>query len=120
MTISSIMIPARGGTALPPRVLGTAARPTTPIPPLSVPDYIPPFDRDAVRADDDGRLWIKATPTRPTPGGVAYDVVDGNGVLIDRVLIPDGKTLLGFGAGGAVYLISRDGGVAKIERVRFR
>jgi hypothetical protein len=110
-----------GRAATPPAAaVPPTPRPTTPISPLSVPDYIPPFGRDAVRADEDGRLWVKATPTLPASAGVAYDIIDGTGTLVDRVLIPDGKMLLGFGAGGIVYLTSRDGGVAKVERVRFR
>ncbi len=97
-----------------------AALKTTPVSPRDVPDYLPPFGHDAVRADADGQLWIHTTSTGPMVGGPIYDVVNGSGALVDRVQLPAGRTLLGFGAGGIVYLVSRDAGVPHVEKARFR
>jgi len=103
-----------GGERMPP-----------PTPPASVvstdlPDYLPAVERGtgSYRADADNRLWIRPKPAAGAPrtGGPVYDVVDRTGALVDRVQLPVGRTLVGFGRGGAVYLMWRDAGTAKIER----
>jgi hypothetical protein len=43
-------------------------------------------------------------------------VISRKGQLVDRVQIPAGRSILGFGAGGAVYLQNRDGASVTIER----
>ncbi len=55
-----------------------------------------------------------ATPT----AGLIYDVVDRNGVLVERVQLPAGRTLVGFGPGGVVYLAQREGRGMVLERAR--
>jgi hypothetical protein len=52
--------------------------------------------------------------------GTIYDVVDRKGELVDRVQLPAGRTLMGFGPGGVVYLTLRDAGATRIEEVRFK
>jgi hypothetical protein len=91
-----------------------------PISPLSVPEYLPVIGRQSVRADADDRLWIASRPTEPVSGGQVFDVVDRSGRLIDRVQLPIGRTLLGFGAGGNVYLLATDRTGLRIEKVAFR
>ena len=49
-----------------------------------------------------------------------YDVTDRTGALIDRVQLPAGRTLVGFGPGGIVYVATRDGGATKIEKHLFK
>ena len=95
--------------------------PTPPAPVLStdMPDYMPAVERGvgSYRADADNRVWIRPKPPAGAPrGGVVYEIVDRSGVLVDRVQIPVGRTLVGFGPGGAVYLTWRDAGATKIER----
>lgn len=85
-----------------------------------LPDYKPPFFNGAARADMDGNLWIQTIPTKATPGGPIYDVINGKGALIDRVQVPKDRTIAGFGTGGVVYLTSRDGLKTKLERANLK
>ena len=84
--------------------------------PSELPDYKPVFGVGAVRADMDGRIWVRTIPTKPTTGGAIYDVIDGSGTLVDRVQVPAGTTIVGFGKGGVVYLGGRDAAGVKVQR----
>jgi hypothetical protein len=84
--------------------------------PSELPDYKPVFGMGAVRADMDGRLWVRTIPTKPTPGGAVYEVIDGSGKLVDCVQVPTGTTIVGFGKGGVVYLGGRDAKGVHVER----
>jgi hypothetical protein len=88
--------------------------------PSELPDYKPPFFAGSVRADAEGNLWIRTIPTKAIPGGPVYDVVNREGGLVDRVQIPAGRTIIGFGAGGVVYLANRDGNTTYLERAKVR
>lgn len=90
------------------------------IAPSELPDYKPPFFANSVRADAEGNLWVRTIPTKQIPGGPVYDVINREGKLVDRVQIPVGRTIAGFGADGAVYLVSRDGLAMTFERARAR
>lgn len=106
---------ARGGamTFTPP--------PPSFIPASELPDYKPAFFANSVRADAEGNLWIRTIPTRQMPGGPVYDVVDRKGELVDRVQVPAGRTIVGFGPGGSVYLLAREAaGAVTLERARVR
>lgn len=74
-----------------------------------LPDYQPPFFATSARADLDGNIWVQTIPTKPQPAGVVYDILNKDGQAIDRVLIPEGRSILGFGPGGVVYLAVREG-----------
>lgn len=82
--------------------------------PSELPDYQPPFFAGAVRADADGRLWIRTTTGSAT--GFVYDVINSKGELVDRVQAPKDRTIVGFGAGGIVYLAAREGTRTKLEK----
>jgi hypothetical protein len=86
------------------------------IPASDLPDYKPPFFAGSTRADTEGNLWILTIPTSAIAGGPVYDVINRQGQLVDRVQIPTGRTVIGFGPGGAVYLQNRDGATVTIER----
>jgi hypothetical protein len=88
--------------------------------PSELPDYTPPFFVGAVRADAEANLWIRTIPTKAIAGGPVYDVINRRGELVERVQIPQGRTIVGFGPDGAVYLISREGNAAILERARVR
>ncbi|HEU4995092.1 MAG TPA: hypothetical protein VFT29_09730 [Gemmatimonadaceae bacterium] len=90
------------------------------VPAAELPDYQPVFFAGAVRADNDGHLWIRTTPTKALPGGPVYDVVNSKGELVDRVQVPKDRTIAGFGTDGIVYLIARDGTTTKLERARMK
>lgn len=100
--------------------------PTPPatVQPTEIPDYLPAVERNSAgfRADADNRLWIRPKPPAGTSrsGGMIYEVVDRSGALVDRVQLPPGRTLAGFGPGGIVYLTMRDAGATRIEKHRFK
>ena len=85
-----------------------------------LPDYRPPFSSGAVRADADGNLWIRTNPPKPVPGGTVYDVVSREGGLIDRLQLPPGYSIAGFGKGKVVYLAMRDPAGIRLARVLLR
>ena len=82
-----------------------------------LPDYRPAFSQGAARADADGNVWVRTSTTRAGAiGGAIYDVINGQGALIDRIQMPAGRTVVGFGKGGIVYMVARDKTGAWIER----
>ena len=83
-----------------------------------LPDFRPPFAQNAARADMDGNLWVRTTPARPVPGGPVYDIINSQGMLVDRLQIPPGYGLVGFGRGGVVYLSMRGREGTQLARVR--
>ena len=88
--------------------------------PRLLPDFRPPFTNGAVRADLDGNLWIRTVPTKPIQGGPVYDVVSREGKLVDRLQVPPGYQLIGFGRGRVVFLTVRDREGVHLARVRLR
>ena len=88
--------------------------------PSELPDYRPPFFAGALRVDPSGNLWIRTTAMPTEQGASVYDVVSGKGELVDRVQVPAGRTVIGFGTDGAVYLTSRNGADTVIERATLR
>jgi len=103
-----------GGGA--PRPGGVGAPQLNFIPPNELPDYKPPFFAGSVRADMDGNVWVRTIPTAAIAGGPVYDVINRKGELVDRVQIPAGRTIVGFGPGNAVWLLNRDGTTATLEK----
>jgi hypothetical protein len=107
--------------------IGTAARVQrgTPLPhaPLlltsaDIPEYQPPTSSwNAVRADAENRVWIRPIATERDADGAVWDVIDRQGVRVDRVRVPYGWTIAGFGS-GVVYLSARKGPTWVIEKVR--
>jgi len=96
--------------------------------PSELPDYIPPFSISNIGAwtakgDADDNIWIREgwPAPMPLPGLIApppvYDVVNRQGVVVDRVQIPPTLTLVGFGPSVA-YLTSREGGGTVIAKYR--
>jgi hypothetical protein len=51
-------------------------------------------------------------------GVSVYDVINGKGELIDRVLVPAGRVIVGFGVGGVVYMGVRENAGARLEQGR--
>jgi hypothetical protein len=121
-----IMIRERGpeGGAPPTRGAAPSAAAAGPPPlafvsPSELPDYRPAFSNGSVRADAEGKLWVRIMS--PTPAsGPEYDVIDRTGKLVDRVVLPAGTTIAGFGAGGTVYLGVRDTSGVHVVRARER
>jgi hypothetical protein len=97
---------------------GFASIPLTFVAPGDLPDYKPAFVPGSTRADADGNLWIRTSHN--VDGRPVYDVVNRKGELIDRVQLPQNRTLAGFGPAGVVYLAVRDGTTAHLEKARIR
>jgi hypothetical protein len=93
---------------------GLSPAPLVFVGPEELPDYQPVFFSGASRVDGEGRIWIRTVPTKALPGGPVYDVIDGKGALVERVQVPADRSIVGFGAGGVVYL--RVGTTNKIEK----
>jgi hypothetical protein len=85
--------------------------------PKELPDYRPAFRQGAVRADEEGNLWVRTT--HPSDAGPIYDVVNGKGELTDRVKLPFGRVISGFGK-GVVYLGVQDDKGARLEMARIK
>jgi len=106
-----------GGGYTPPAPIYRAP---TLIRPTDIPDYKPPISYGATRADADGNLWVRGNPMRPMPGGVVYDVMNRQGTMIDRIQLPMGYQLVGFGPGQVVFLSNRDAKGLHLSRVRLK
>lgn len=75
----------------------------------AISDYAPPFRMNATMSDLDGRVWIlPRVSTLSRQGELVYDVVSSSGELLERVRVPRGRAIAGFGKGGIVYLTSGD------------
>jgi len=67
---------------------------------------VPPFRGNAfVAFAPDGKLWIQRTTFGRE--GARYDLIGPDGALADRVRLPDGHRVVGFGR-DAIYVIRRD------------
>ncbi|MES2523099.1 MAG: hypothetical protein V4617_10400 [Gemmatimonadota bacterium] len=89
-------------------------------PAAELPDYKPPLPLPAVRADNDGNLWIRVNQMKPVPGGAIFDIVNRKGELYDRIQLPVGYNLVGFGPGKIVYLTMRDATGLHLAKVRLQ
>lgn len=87
------------------------------LPAKDLPDYRPAFRQGAVRADVQGNVWVRTTA--PSDAGAIYDVINGKGELIDRVKVPFGRVIAGFGP-GVVYMGVLDEAGARLEVARIR
>lgn len=85
--------------------------------PRDLPDYKPPVGAGSVRADADGNLWVRTIQMRPSTGGLIYDIINRQGELFDRIQLPAGYQLVGFGQGKLVYLSNRDATGLHLSRV---
>lgn len=74
--------------------------------PLSVmADYYPPIRSGSVTADADGNLWVLPTTSAQSKSGeLVYDVINPRDGLLLRARVPTGRSVVGFGKGGVVYL----------------
>lgn len=111
--------PSSGSSS--PRSSGAIAVPPSTFdnPDATWPDYKPPFLANAAMSDRDGRVWVLRTRAHvddvPT-----YDVFDGAGKFIERVVLPARTRLVGFGV-NAVYLARPDADdLLTVERHRLK
>ena len=87
--------------------------------PSELPDYRPAIQAGSAKPDLDGNVWIRTSATRAgSIAGPIYDVVNRKGELVDRIQVPAGRTIVGFGKGGVVYMMARDDKAAWLERTK--
>jgi hypothetical protein len=116
----------RGGDAGgPPRAItmgggqnAVSVQPINMVPPSDLPDYAPPFSPGAARGDMDGNLWIRTS--KVVSGGSQYDVINAKGEIVDRVLMPAGRVIAGFGRDGIVYMGVREEKGVRLEMAKVR
>ena len=87
------------------------------IPASELPDYAPAFSAGAARADAEGNIWVRTSNSMG--GGSVYDVINAKGELTDRVLLPPGRVIAGFGK-GVVYMGVREGSGVRLEAAPVR
>jgi hypothetical protein len=90
------------------------------VPTSEFPDYFPPISPGSVQADLENHVWILPTTSLQAHNGFTYDVINRDGEIIERVQLPLGRVIAGFGPGGAVYLAHTDGTSTFLERARLR
>lgn len=86
------------------------------VPPAELSDHRPAFGAVGVRADMDGRLWVRTIGK----AGVVYDVIDRTGQLVQHVKTPPSYVIIGFGPNGVVYLGARRGADVHLLRSRLK
>lgn len=102
-----------GGEAMPaggpPMQMNIGAPKIEFVPLKEIADYYPAIRNGAAKPDFDGNLWILPTTSAQSQGGeLVYDVINKGGELFQRVRVPQGRSIAGFGKGGIVYLMSGD------------
>ena len=72
--------------------------------PAEWPEFLPPFVGTSVFAPN-GLLWVpRATAAGRPP---LFDIINGRGVLVERVELPARTKLVGFGA-NSIYVVRLD------------
>jgi hypothetical protein len=98
-----------GGVGEPGSSQGGSIQRMESVPLSEIPDYYPPIHPRASMPDLDGNLWILPTTSAQSQHGeLVYDVVNVKKGLFERVRMPVGRSIAGFGKGGVVYLQSGD------------
>ena len=127
--VARVMVGGGGGAAPPARGGGDgrgAAPGGIQLPPVNMvnidelPDYRPAFTTGSSRGDLDGNLWVRTTSPVGNDGPI-YFVINTKGEVIDRVQLPQGRQIAGFGRNGDVFLAVRDAdGNARVERAKIK
>jgi hypothetical protein len=84
--------------------------------PKEMPDYYSPIRDNSVKADLDGNLWILPTTSASAQGGLLYDLVNEKEGLHERVQLPAGCNVAGFGRKRVVFLSCLKEGKWTVER----
>lgn len=86
--------------------------PTTILQSARVPDYVPAFVPMSAVADYRGRIWVQlgVRMIGITPGPTIYAAIDSTGQIVDRIQLPENRTLVGFDRFGKIYATSSERG----------
>jgi hypothetical protein len=88
------------------------------VPDSEFPSFWPSVQPGSVLADLNAHLWILPTTSLNSAAGLTYDVINRKGELMERVQLPKGHVLVGFGPNDTVYLTKTEGTTAYLERAR--
>jgi hypothetical protein len=101
--------PQRGAPAQGPAAgqTGFQIPPVNLVPASELPDYRPPFTAGSSLGDLEGNLWVRTSLPVGEHGPIYY-VINTKFEVIDRVQVPQGRMVAGFGKGGVLYLAFRD------------
>jgi hypothetical protein len=104
--------PARGRAAEPGGANAAASTgftlpPVNLVGPAELPDYRPPFTAGSSIGDLDGNLWVRTSAAVGEQGPIYY-VIDERFEVVDRIQVPQGRMIAGFGRENVVYLAFRD------------
>lgn len=73
---------------------------------LQWPPFKPAFVEQDVYVTPEGDLWVRVSqPAGARP--IVFDVFDGTGARRMQVEVPEGRRVVGFGA-GSLYAVARD------------
>jgi hypothetical protein len=98
-----------GGAGEPGASRGGSVQHMVSVPLSEIPDYYPPIHPNSAIPDLDGNLWVLTTTTAQSlHGELVYDVLNPRRGLFERVRMPVGRSVAGFGKGGVVYLQAGD------------
>ncbi|HEY6220752.1 MAG TPA: hypothetical protein VIV65_11925 [Gemmatimonadaceae bacterium] len=86
------------------------------VPDSEFPGFWPLVQPGAVLADLDAHLWVLPTTSLNAANGLTYDVINKEGTVFERVQLPKGRALAGFGPHDAVYMTRSDGKGTYLER----
>jgi hypothetical protein len=83
---------------------------------LDWPDVKPPFPRNALKVTPEGEAWVQRHVKSKEPE--TYDVFDASGRRIRQVVLPEGRSLVGFGSATLYAVAEDDDGLQWLERYR--
>jgi hypothetical protein len=87
--------------------------------PREIPNYRPVFVPGGSWPDADGDVWLERVPEPGSARGPIYDVVNRAHGLVQRVQLPLGYAIAGFGP-GVVYLTEAKVGGVRLVKARIR
>ena len=95
---------------------GTFEVPRPDLDEVDFPDYKPPFPSSAARVTPDGEIWVMRHQSHRDERRALFDVFDERGELVNRVRLPEGRRLVGFGDGVLYAVMTDDDDLQWLER----
>jgi hypothetical protein len=86
------------------------------VPDSEFPTFWPPIQPGSVLADLDAHIWVLPTTSLNAGNGFTYDVINKEGKIFERVQLPKGRILAGFGPHDVIYMTRTDAKGTYLER----
>ena len=81
------------------------------------PEELPPFLQTAISFSPDGYLWVRRTTEASAPP--TWDLINTSGIVTERVELPIGSRIVGFGPGVVYAARVDDDDLQYLQRYRF-